>query len=47
MININLKNVVLLIPNIISTQDLHAALKMLGVNPTDQEVVDIPNNIAR
>eukprot|EP00090_Calanus_glacialis_P025675 TRINITY_DN40234_c0_g1_i2.p1 TRINITY_DN40234_c0_g1~~TRINITY_DN40234_c0_g1_i2.p1 ORF type:complete len:195 (+),score=59.86 TRINITY_DN40234_c0_g1_i2:77-586(+) len=27
--------------------DLHQAMKMLGLNPTEQEVVDIPNNIAR
>merc|ERR1711892_1010269 len=27
--------------------DLHHAMKMLGLNPTEQEVVDIPNNIAR
>ena len=28
-------------------QDLHKALKMLGLNPTDQEVVDMPNYIAK
>jgi len=27
--------------------DLHGAMKMLGLNPTEQEVVDIPNNIAK
>ena len=28
-------------------QDLHPAMKMLGLNPSEQEVVDIPNNIAK
>lgn len=28
-------------------QDLHKALVMLGLNPTEQEMVDIPNQIAR
>jgi hypothetical protein len=28
-------------------QDLHKAMKMLGLNPMEQEVVDIPNEIAR
>ena len=28
-------------------QDLHKAMCMLGLNPTEQEVVDIPNEIAR
>ena len=28
-------------------KDLHRALKMLGLNPTDQEVVDMPNYIAK
>ena len=28
-------------------QDLHVALNSLGLNPTDQEVVDIPVKIAR
>ena len=28
-------------------KDLHPAMKMLGLNPTEQEVVDIPNNIAK
>ena len=28
-------------------QDMQQALKMLGLNPTEQEVVDIPNNVAR
>ena len=32
---------------IVTTQDLHQAMKMLGLNPSDQEVVDIPNIIAR
>ena len=27
--------------------DLHPAMKMLGLNPSEQEVVDIPNNIAK
>merc|ERR1711936_1205103 len=27
--------------------DLHKAMQMLGLNPTEQEVVDIPNEIAR
>ena len=30
-----------------SAQDLHQAMKMLGLNPSEQEVVDIPNIIAR
>ena len=29
------------------SQDLHKALVMLGLNPTEQEMVDIPNQIAR
>ena len=33
--------------NWLPTQDLHKALKMLGLNPTEQEMVDIPNEIAR
>ena len=28
-------------------QDLHKAMQRLGLNPTEQEVVDIPNEIAR
>ena len=28
-------------------QDLHKAMKMLGLNPSEQEMVDIPNEIAR
>ena len=28
-------------------QDLHPAMKMLGLNPSEQEGVDIPNNIAK
>jgi hypothetical protein len=28
-------------------KDLHKAMKMLGLNPMEQEVVDIPNEIAR
>ena len=28
-------------------QDLHPAMKVLGLNPSEQEVVDIPNNIAK
>ena len=28
-------------------QDLHAALKMLGLNPLEQEVLDLTNEIAR
>ena len=28
-------------------EDLHRAMCMLGLNPTEQEVVDIPNEIAR
>ena len=28
-------------------QDLHRAMQRLGLNPTEQEVVDIPNQIAR
>merc|ERR1719264_1176764 len=31
----------------ISSHDLHKALLMLGFNPSEQEVVDIPNEIAR
>ena len=31
----------------IQPSDLHPAMKMLGLNPTEQEVVDIPNNIAK
>ena len=33
--------------NWLPTKDLHKALKMLGLNPTEQEMVDIPNEIAR
>ena len=29
------------------TQDLTAALKMLGLNPLEQEVLDLTNEIAR
>ena len=32
---------------IINIQDLHRAMCMLNLNPTEQEVVDIPNEIAR
>ena len=32
---------------VLSLQDLHPAMKMLGLNPSEQEVVDIPNNIAK
>ena len=28
-------------------QDLHAALKMLGLNPLEQEVLDLTNEVAR
>ena len=28
-------------------QDLHAALKMLGLNPLEQEILDLTNEIAR
>jgi len=31
----------------ISSHDLHKALLMLGLNPSEQEVVDMPNEIAR
>ena len=31
----------------IDPQDLHKAMKRLGLNPSDQEMVDIPNRIAR
>jgi len=31
----------------IHPKDLHKAMKMLGLNPTEQEVVDIPNEIAK
>ena len=31
----------------IHPSDLHKAMQMLGLNPTEQEVVDIPNQIAR
>jgi hypothetical protein len=30
-----------------SFKDLHKAMKRLGLNPTEQEVVDIPNEIAK
>ena len=33
--------------HISTPQDIHKALKMLGLNPTEQEVVDIPNTVAR
>ena len=33
--------------NWLPTKDLHKALKMLGLNSTEQEMVDIPNEIAR
>ena len=33
--------------SILLLQDLHKAMKMLGLNPMEQEVVDIPNQIAR
>ena len=28
-------------------QDLHAAMKMLGLNPMEQEIIDLTNNIVR
>ena len=28
-------------------QDLHAAMKMLGLNPMEQEVIDLTNNIVK
>ena len=28
-------------------QDLHAAMKMLGLNPMEQEIVDLTNTITR
>ena len=28
-------------------QDLHAAMKMLGLNPMEQEIVDLTNTISR
>ena len=31
----------------IDPQDLHKAMKRLGLNPSDQEMVDIPNRIAK
>ena len=31
----------------IHPKDLHKAMQRLGLNPTEQEVVDIPNEIAR
>ena len=31
----------------IITQDLHNAMKMLGLNPMEQEIIDLTNNISR
>ena len=28
-------------------KDLHAAMKMLGLNPMEQEIIDLTNNIVR
>jgi Ca2+-binding EF-hand superfamily protein len=28
-------------------QDLHPAMKMLGLNPMEQEIIDLTNEIAR
>ena len=31
----------------INPKDLHAAMKMLGLNPLEQEIIDLTNNIVR
>ena len=31
----------------INPKDLHAAMKMLGLNPLEQEIIDLTNEIAR
>ena len=31
----------------VSLKDLQVAMKMLGLNPSDQELLDIPNKISR
>ena len=31
----------------INPKDLHSAMKMLGLNPMEQEIVDLTNNIVR
>ena len=33
--------------NLYQIQDLHAAMKMLGLNPMEQEIIDLTNNIVR
>ena len=32
---------------LLNSQDLHAAMKMLGLNPMEQEIIDLTNNIVR
>ena len=31
----------------INPKDLHSAMKMLGLNPLEQEIIDLTNNIVR
>ena len=31
----------------INPKDLHSAMKMLGLNPMEQEIIDLTNNIVR
>ena len=33
--------------HVILLQDLHAAMQMLGLNPLEQEIIDLTNNIVR